>query len=162
MPVLKPNFISKLYSRMITRKLPIAEKQVAKEMEILFNRYKWTDPKTGLIRNVYFGNEFDPYYIHETEGQYAGLTNIARMKQKLPPVGYDIQSVNQHHVMQNADGDLVFLSKTTHTKYSKLLHSKYGYGSKNPEYPVEHHGGNWTRIRQSINQFIAKILENGK
>lgn len=120
---------------------------------------KWTDQKTGLTRNLYVGNEFDPLSRENIGKAIWGRTNIERMKKGLNPMGYDGKPLNMHHIMNNSSGDLMYLSDTAHKQYSALLHSSCGYN--NLENPI-YHDNSWVRIRRAVNRFLAEVLENGK
>jgi A nuclease of the HNH/ENDO VII superfamily with conserved LHH len=82
----------------------------------------WTEPKVlggdkvGYRRVYQRDNLFDPYARNN------GMSNLDLMRKGRPPIGYDNQPVNLHHLTQNEPGSLAELGGKFHSDYTSILH----------------------------------------
>ncbi|TMP16970.1 RHS repeat-associated core domain-containing protein [Pseudoalteromonas sp. S2893] len=78
----------------------------------------WSAPVKVDGRRVFQRNDlFDP---NKVDGE--NRTNIQRMKKGRPPIGYDDQPVNLHHLIQREPGTIAEVGGEFHSKKTKVLH----------------------------------------
>jgi A nuclease of the HNH/ENDO VII superfamily with conserved LHH len=78
----------------------------------------WNEPTLVNGRRVYQqSNLFDPKTVDVN-----GLTNLQRMEKGKPPIGYDGEPVNLHHLTQAEPGSLAEVGGRFHEENTKILH----------------------------------------
>ncbi|WP_200960831.1 HNH/ENDO VII family nuclease [Duganella sp. Root198D2] len=109
----------------------------------------WEEPRVVGVdrvgyRKVYSRNDlFDPYHSVD------GMTNIQRMKKGRPPIGYDGEKVNLHHLTQDEPGALAEVGGKLHSDNTKILHGLTEPG-KSFRYSVD---GKTTDAEKAFNNF---------
>jgi hypothetical protein len=103
----------------------VASKNAMREMSTLLEKLSRTERslyiqlKPALVngREALVRKDLDLNLL-DSEGR----TNLQRMQQGYAPIGRDGQSINLHHIGQEADGFLAELTASDHQKLSSVLH----------------------------------------